>query len=106
MFFKIGSKAPPSLCVYVSNLSFDCNWQDLKTLFQSKLMDVPYVEPMYQNNGTPNGKAVIELGSTELVDKAVTHFDGFLYKNRKLRVKKDRNEMDHRYFLCKDVNLC
>ena len=106
LLIKIGSKAPRSLCVYVSNLSYDTNWQDLKSLFQSKLMDVPYVELMYRNNSTPTGKAVIELGSTALVDKAVEHFDGFLYKDRKLCVKKDKNEIDHRYFLCKDVNLC
>ena len=94
-----GDQAPPNQCVFVSNLPFDINWEELKDLFVKKVDGgIGYVEILVQKNGTSTGQAIVELGKEDLVERAISTMNGFVYKDRELKVRKER-EADNRSVL-------
>ena len=82
-------RGPPDGRIFVSNLSFEKKWQEVKDLFKKEVGEVAYVELLDDENGKPRGAGVIEFNTAEMAKKAIDTMHRYDYKGRKIVVKED-----------------
>lgn len=81
--------------VYVSNISYEYRWQDLKDLFRSQVGEVAFVELFVDENDKPKGCGIVEFSEPASVKKCMEVMHRFDLKGRKLVIKEDfGNERD------------
>ncbi|XP_037091197.1 myelin expression factor 2-like [Pollicipes pollicipes] len=87
----------PERRVYVSNIPFEFQWQELKDLFRKEVGDVSFVEVFHDEKGQSRGCGIIEFDSPELVDKALEIMHRYELKGRNIVVKEDFGVERDRY---------
>lgn len=75
--------------VYVSNISYEYRWQDLKDLFRSQVGEVAFVELFVDENDKPKGCGIVEFSDSASVKKCMEVMHRFDLKGRKLVIKED-----------------
>jgi RNA recognition motif-containing protein len=81
--------------IYVSNVSYDYRWQDLKDLFRREVGDVEFVELFNDENNKPRGCGIIEFKKPESVQVAMDKMNKYDLNGRQLVIKEDYgNERD------------
>lgn len=81
--------------VYVSNISYEYRWQDLKDVFRKHVGDVAFVELFVDENDKPKGCGIVEFSDPSAVKKCMEVMHRFELKGRKLVIKEDfGNERD------------
>lgn len=75
--------------VYVSNISYETRWQDLKDLFRNKIGDVSFVELFVDENEKPKGSGIVEFSDPASVKKCLEVMHRFELKGRKFVIKED-----------------
>lgn len=83
--------------VYVSNISYDNRWQDLKDLFRSQVGEVAFVEMFVDENEKFKGSAIVEFSDPASVKKCMEVMHRFDLKGRKLVIKEDFGNERDRY---------
>jgi len=80
----------PNTTIYAGNLSFDCRWQDLKTLFQA-CGRVEHVE-IVENPATKKSKGygLVQFLTAHDAQRAIDKVDGTTFQGRKIRVDWDK----------------
>ena len=80
--------------LYVGNLPYSVTEGELKELF-TQCGEVREINLIVDNEtGRPKGFAFIEMGSPEDADDAIDKFDGYLLKERSIKVNKARPKRD------------
>lgn len=74
--------------VYVSNLSFNTRWMELKDLMK-KVAPVEHVEIFTDGEGRSKGCAVVEYSNQDHASQAIKEMDGIEMQGRKLRMRED-----------------
>ena len=78
------------MSIYVGNLSYEVNQQDLNEVF-TEYGTVKRVHiPSDRETGRPRGFAFVEMESEANEDKAIEALDGAEWLNRQLKVNKAR----------------
>ncbi|RKP08076.1 hypothetical protein THASP1DRAFT_9828, partial [Thamnocephalis sphaerospora] len=75
--------------LYVSNLSFSCNWRDLKQLFRN-VGNVQRAEIVLGQNGRSRGFGTVLYASASEAEEAIRRYDGHVFFNRPIRVRMDQ----------------
>ncbi|KAF9363949.1 hypothetical protein BGX34_002929 [Mortierella sp. NVP85] len=91
-FFGAHPPMNPNLAgrqVFVGNLPFQCQWQDLKDLFR-KAGTVVRADVVLGYDGRSRGFGSVQFATPEDASNAINMFDNFNYKGRLLRVHHDR----------------
>mmetsp|Transcript_31608 Transcript_31608/g.74385 ORF Transcript_31608/g.74385 Transcript_31608/m.74385 type:complete len:469 (-) Transcript_31608:408-1814(-) len=71
--------------IFIGNLDFDCSWQDLKDLAQRRCGKVEHAD-------IPNrGWGIVTFASHRDGANAISRLDGFVFKDRKLEARWDRD---------------
>ena len=83
-----GKGGDPDCSVFVRNLPFSVNWQDLKDKFRC-VGDVRYAE-IKQKDGKSMGCGVVRFGSKDEAQKAIELFDRTRVEGREIEVRMDR----------------
>ena len=78
----------PDCSIFVRNLPFSVNWQDLKDRFRA-VGDVRYAE-IKQKDGKSMGCGVVRFGSKDEAMKAIELFDRTRIDGREIEVRMDR----------------
>lgn len=90
-----GGRKSSSSRVYVSNISYEYRWQDLKDLFREKVGDVAFVELFVDDHDKPKGCGIVEFSDSASVKKCMEVMHRFELNGRKLVIKEDfGNERD------------
>lgn len=87
--------------VYVSNIPYECTWQELKDEFRDQIGEVKFVEIFVDENNKSKGCGIVEFADRSLVEKALTQLHRIEFKGRKIVVKEDfgRERDKHGNFL-------
>jgi RNA recognition motif-containing protein len=96
MNVRSASASDPSNKVYVSNLSWDVNWTDLKDHFKKvggSANSVIRADVITESTGRSKGCGVVEFASPELAQKAIQLLNNSVLRGRPVFVREDR---DHR----------
>ena len=80
--------------LYVSNLSYDCSWQELKDHFK-KIGRVERADIMEDNDGRSKGCGIVEYGNAKIASKAIIELNGTELKGRTIHVREDRESVEH-----------
>jgi len=83
--------------VYISNIPYECRWQDLKDLFRDNVGDVQFVELFVDENDKPRGCGIVEFVDSASVEKALKNMHRFEYKGRKIVIKEDYGNQRDKY---------
>ncbi|KAG0236543.1 hypothetical protein BGW42_003198 [Actinomortierella wolfii] len=75
--------------VFVGNLPFSCQWQDLKDLFR-KAGNIIRADVVRDYNGRSRGFGSVLFATQEDAKKAIEMFDKYEYNGRRLRVHLDK----------------
>lgn len=75
--------------VFVGNLPFACQWQQLKDLLRPAGR-VVHVDVATVPSGRSRGWATTTFSSPEEATRAIEQFDGFMFQGRKLRLRLDK----------------
>ena len=78
----------PDCSIFVRNLPFSLNWQDLKDKFRCA-GDVRYAE-IKQKDGKSMGCGVVRFGTKDEAQKAIELFDRTRVDGREIEVRLDR----------------
>ncbi|EKX52788.1 hypothetical protein GUITHDRAFT_64943, partial [Guillardia theta CCMP2712] len=78
--------------VYVGNLSWDCQWQDLKDHMRAA-GEVRYADIMYGPDGRSKGCALVEYNTVEEAQKAITELHDSDLMGRLIFVREDRENV-------------
>lgn len=90
-----GGRKSSNCRVYVSNISYEYRWQDLKDLFREKVGDVAFVELFVDDGDKPKGCGIVEFSDSDSVKKCMEVMHRFELNGRKLVIKEDfGNERD------------
>jgi len=82
------------MSIYVGNLSYEVNQEDLNEVF-AEYGTVKRVHiPSDRETGRPRGFAFVEMESETNEDKAIEALDGAEWMNRQLKVNKARPRED------------
>ncbi|KAG9025234.1 hypothetical protein FRB95_010394, partial [Tulasnella sp. JGI-2019a] len=84
-----GGSGSGSKSIFVGNLPFQCQWQDLKDLFR-QVGPVVRADVALGPDGRSRGFGTVLFQSESDADKAVTLFHGYEYNNRALKVHHDK----------------
>ncbi len=79
-----------SMKLYVGNLPFKSNEEDLRALFSQAGAVLEVSLPMDRTTGKPRGFAFVTMETREGGEKACQDFDGFAYEGRPLKVNEAR----------------
>jgi len=79
-------RRPAQTRLYVGNLSFDTNAEELRALFSpiGEVTDVHMVTD--RDTGRPRGFAFVTMGTDEAAQKAIAELGGAVVDNRQIRV--------------------
>lgn len=77
--------------MYVGNLDWSVQWQDLKDLFK-EAGRVVHCEIPSDPQGRSKGFGIVVMASNLDAEKAKDMFDRYIFCNRELQVRADRNE--------------
>ena len=83
------STAPPEKRIFVSNLPYQMNYEDVKDLFRENNCLVSCVEIFRDQYNNSNGSAILEFNSSFEAEKAIEKMDGVECQGRKIVVKED-----------------
>ena len=83
-----GISKDPDCSIFVRNLPFSLNWQDLKDKFRC-VGDVRYAE-IKQKDGKSMGCGIVRFGSKDEAQKAIQLFDRTRVDGREIEVRLDR----------------
>ena len=83
-----GMSKDPDCSIFVRNLPFSMNWQDLKDKFRC-VGDVRYAE-IKQKDGKSMGCGIVRFGSKDEAQKAIELFDRTRVDGREIEVRLDR----------------
>ncbi|KAL7335401.1 hypothetical protein PS15p_200880 [Mucor circinelloides] len=83
--------------LFVGNLPFNCQWQDLKDLFRH-CGRIIRADVVLNFEGRSRGFGTVLFSSHEDAKKAIEKFNGFEYNNRTLRVHFDKFAASHQRF--------
>ena len=91
---RVGGRGPaaPGTRVYVGNLSWDAQWQDLKDHMRGPNQDlnVLHADIMSESNGRSKGCAIVEYASMEDAQRAIAELNDSTMMNRMIFVREDR----------------
>lgn len=88
-------RKPSTNRVYVSNISYETRWQDLKDIFRNQVGEVSFVELFVDENDKPKGCGIVEFSDPASVKKCLEVMHRFDLKGRKLIIKEEYgNERD------------
>ena len=77
--------------LYVGNLPFSANEDEIRELFAQKCRSVEEVKLVTdRETGRPRGFAFVEMGSSEDAEGAIRDLDGFNFGGRPLKVNEAR----------------
>ena len=76
--------------IYVGNLSYNVNEEDLKKLFEKfgELTSCNIIKDRYTDRS--KGFAFVEIAEKEAAEKAITELNGFELKGRNIKVSQAR----------------
>ncbi|KAK4517974.1 uncharacterized protein ATC70_001323 [Mucor velutinosus] len=83
--------------VFVGNLPFNCQWQDLKDLFRHSGRIIR-ADVVLNFEGRSRGFGTVLFSSHDDAKKAIEKFNGYEYNNRILRVHFDKFAASHQRF--------
>lgn len=83
--------------VYVSNIPYECSWQELKDEFRKKIGEVKFVELFSDENNKSKGCGIVEFDDRSSVEKALELLHRIEFKGRKLIVKEDFGQERDKY---------
>lgn len=83
--------------LFVGNLPFNCQWQDLKDLFRNSGRIIR-ADVVLNFEGRSRGFGTVLFSSHEDAKKAIEKFNGYEYDNRTLRVHFDKFAASHQRF--------
>jgi RNA recognition motif-containing protein len=72
--------------VFVGNVSFDVQSDELESLFGQVGEVVEVFQPTDRESGRPRGFAFVEFADAAAIEAAIERFDGFELRGRNLRV--------------------
>jgi RNA recognition motif-containing protein len=75
--------------VFVSRLSYEVTWRQLKDHFKS-VGNVVYAKTMNSRDGLPMGCGVVEFSTSKEAEAAIERFDGSAFYGMNIFVRKDR----------------
>jgi RNA recognition motif-containing protein len=84
-----------STYVYVSNLKFQLNEQDILDFFKSKGLDAIRARLLYDDEGNSKGTAFVEMNSLEKAEDAVAKLHNVQYQGRSLIVNIANKNSSH-----------
>ena len=84
------------MSIYVGNLSYEVNQQDLTEVFAEYGTVKRVHVPSDRDTGRPRGFAFVEMASEAEEDKAIKTLDGAEWMERELKVNKARPREDNR----------
>lgn len=79
--------------VYVSNLTYDCSWQELKDHFK-KIGRVERTDIIVDNDGKSKGCGIVEYSNSKIAGKAIIELNGTELKGRTIHVREDRESVE------------
>lgn len=85
------SKGTQGSVVYVSNLRFQTNEQELMDFFKQQKFDPVRARLLYDNEGNSKGTGFVEMGSNGEAADAAEKLNGEYYQGRKLNVVVTKN---------------
>lgn len=85
---ELGLKYRWEKTVYVSNVSYDTRWSDLKDLFREKVGDVMFCQ-VFEKDGRSMGVGVVEFKAEKDAERAVKVMHQYELGGRKLAVRID-----------------
>ncbi len=82
------------MTIYIGNLSYQVNEEDLTEVFKDYGAVKSVVIPKDRETGRVRGFAFVEMEENSQEDKAIEELDGAEWMNRQLRVNKARPRED------------
>ncbi|PHH53721.1 putative RNA-binding protein [Ceratocystis fimbriata CBS 114723] len=78
--------------IYVSNLSYNVGWQDLKDLFRQAAQNGNVLRADIQSgpDGRPKGSGIVVFESPDDARNAIQQFNGYEWQGRIIEVREDR----------------
>jgi len=80
------SKAPPGSVVYVSNLRYQVNEQELMEFFKEQKFEPVRARLLYDNEGNSKGTGFVEMGASAEAQEAADALHDEYFQGRKLVV--------------------
>ena len=85
-----------SMTIYIGNLSYQANEEDLKAVFAEYGAVKRVVLPTDRETGRMRGFAFVEMSDDSHEDQAISELDGAEWMGRQLKVNKARPREDNR----------
>ena len=76
--------------VFITNLSYETRWMELKNLVREKGGEVNFVEVLEDTHGKPKGCAIVEFKSREGAEECVKNLSRFDFMGRNIIAKEIR----------------
>ena len=91
--------------VAVSNIDYNVDWKELKSLFTEHVCDPTYVEIFFDKSGKSTGKGMVDVPKKDLVDIAIERLHNYCLRGRRLVVQRaDCTNKDERSVLAVNVS--
>lgn len=90
MAMKIRNNAKPNTCVYVGNLPWSAEWQEVKDIC-AKFGKVERADVEQEDGGRSKGYAIVVFANAGGARKCVNELNGATYEDRELEVRLDKN---------------
>ena len=89
-------KAPAEKRIFLSNIPYEMNYEEVKDVFKSNSCPVLCCEMFKDRNQCNTGSAILEFDSSKAASNAIQIMNGYQCNGRKLVVKEDfmRNKRD------------
>jgi len=89
MAMKIRNNAKPNTCVFVGNLPWSAEWQEVKDIC-AKFGKVERADVEQEDGGRSKGCAVVVFSNAQGAKKCINQLNGATYEDRELEVRLDR----------------